>query len=98
MGEAWRAAVKVVSSAREGQEFAGGLLGSQLVTHQTDASGVPVDQVLVEELADIATEMYVAITMDRNHRGPVLIASAAGGNVDRRGCRHQPGGHYHRGR
>ena len=71
--------VKVVGSAEEGREFADGLLGSRLVTHQTDASGVPVDSVLVEELADIATEMYVALTMDRNHRGPVLIASAAGG-------------------
>ena len=71
--------VKVVSSPQDGEEFAGSLLGSQLVTHQTDANGVPVNQVLVEELADIATEMYVAITMDRNHRGPVLIASAAGG-------------------
>ena len=71
--------VKVVGSPQDGSEFAGGLLGSHLVTHQTDANGVPVDQVLVEELADIATEMYVAITMDRNHRGPVLIASAAGG-------------------
>ena len=71
--------VKVVGSAEEGREFAGDLLGSRLVTHQTDAAGVPVDSVLVEELADIATEMYVALTMDRNHRGPVLIASAAGG-------------------
>ena len=71
--------VKVVSSPQDGEEYAGALLGSQLVTHQTDANGVPVDQVLVEELADIATEMYVAITMDRNHRGPVLVASAAGG-------------------
>ena len=71
--------VKVVGSAAEGRDFADGLLGSRLVTHQTDASGVPVDSVLVEELADIATEMYVALTMDRNHRGPVLIASAAGG-------------------
>ncbi len=71
--------VKVVNSPQDGEEYAGALLGSHLVTHQTDANGVPVDQVLVEELADIATEMYVAITMDRNHRGPVLVASAAGG-------------------
>ena len=71
--------VRVVGSPEEGRAFASGLLGSRLVTHQTDADGVPVDAVLVEELADIASEMYVALTMDRNHRGPVLIASAAGG-------------------
>ena len=71
--------VKVVGSPEEGRAFAAELLGSRLVTHQTDADGVPVDSVLVEELADIDREMYVALTMDRNHRGPVLIASAAGG-------------------
>ena len=71
--------VKVVGSPEEGRAFATGLLGSRLVTHQTDAGGVPVDSVLVEELADIARELYVALTIDRNHRGPALIASAAGG-------------------
>ena len=71
--------VKIVGSPEEGREFAAELLGSRLVTHQTDSDGVPVDSVLVEELANIASEMYVALTTDRNHRGPVLIASAAGG-------------------
>ena len=71
--------VKVVDSVDEARSFAGALLGSRLVTNQTDADGVPVDSVLVEELADIAAEMYVAITIDRNHRAPMLIASAAGG-------------------
>ena len=71
--------VKVVRSPDEGRDFATSLLGSRLITHQTDAAGVPVDRVLVEELADIARELYVALTTDRNHRGPALIASAAGG-------------------
>jgi succinyl-CoA synthetase beta subunit len=71
--------VKVVGSPDEAREFAEGLLGSRLVTHQTDANGVSVDSVLVEELADIAAEMYVALTLDRDHRGVVFIASAAGG-------------------
>ena len=71
--------VKIVGSPEEARSCAAGLLGSRLVTHQTDAGGVPVDSVLVEELADIASELYVALTIDRNHRGPMLIASAAGG-------------------
>ena len=71
--------VRVVSSPDEADNFAAGLLGSRLVTNQTDASGVPVESVLVEAIADIGSEMYVAVTMDRNHRGPVLIASAGGG-------------------
>ena len=71
--------VKIVNSAEAAQSFAEAQLGSRLVTLQTDADGVPVDSVLVEELADIAAEMYVAITIDRNHRSPMLISSAAGG-------------------
>ena len=71
--------VKVVGSAAEARQFADTLLGSRLVTPQTDAAGVPVNSVLVEALADIASEMYVALTIDREHRAPVFIASAAGG-------------------
>lgn len=71
--------VKVVAGPDEARDFASQLLGSRLVTNQTDASGVPVDSVLVEALADIGKEMYVAVTMDRDHRGVVMIASAAGG-------------------
>ena len=71
--------VKIVHSAAEARAFAHSILGSRLVTHQTGPEGVPVNSVLVEELADIAEEKYVALTIDRNHRGPMLIASAAGG-------------------
>jgi succinyl-CoA synthetase beta subunit len=35
--------------------------------------------VLVEELAEISQELYLAITIDRVFRGPVLLASASGG-------------------
>jgi succinyl-CoA synthetase beta subunit len=38
-----------------------------------------VNSLLVEELADIKQELYLAVTVDRGHRGPVMIASAAGG-------------------
>ncbi|MCH9022292.1 MAG: hypothetical protein IID32_05975, partial [Planctomycetes bacterium] len=58
---------------------AGTLRGEQLVTHQTDPAGVPVDSLLVGELADIAKELYIAITVDRVFRGPVMLCSAAGG-------------------
>ena len=71
--------VQVVNSAAAARQFAANLIGSRLVTPQTDAAGVPVNSVLVEALADIAAEMYVALTIDREHRGPVFIASAAGG-------------------
>lgn len=71
--------VKVVRSPEEAEQTAQTMLGQNLVTHQTDAQGVPVNSVLVEELADIKKEMYVALTIDRGHRGPVMIVSASGG-------------------
>ncbi len=71
--------VKVVRSPAEAERTAGSLLGRNLVTHQTDARGVPVHSLLVEELADIRQELYLAITIDRGFRGPVMLASAAGG-------------------
>jgi succinyl-CoA synthetase beta subunit len=71
--------VKVVQSPEEAQQVAEAMLGQNLVTNQTDANGVPVNSVLVEELADIKRELYLAITIDRGFRGLVMIISAAGG-------------------
>lgn len=71
--------IKVVNSPEEAEEVARGFIGRNLVTRQTDAQGVPINSVLVEELADIKRELYVALTIDRGFGGPVIIASAAGG-------------------
>jgi succinyl-CoA synthetase beta subunit len=71
--------VKVVQSPAEAEQVARAMLGQNLVTNQTDAKGVPVNSVLVEELADIKQELYLAITIDRGFRGPVMIVSASGG-------------------
>ena len=71
--------IKVVRSPEEAEEVARGYIGQNLVTHQTDAQGVPINSVLIEELADIRKELYVALTIDRGFRGPVMIVSASGG-------------------
>lgn len=71
--------IKVVRSPEEAAETARGFLGRNLVTRQTDAQGVPINSVLIEELADIRKELYVALTIDRGFRGPVMIVSASGG-------------------
>ena len=71
--------IKVVRSPGEAEETARGFIGRNLVTRQTDAQGVPINSVLVEELADIRKELYVALTIDRGFRGAVMIASASGG-------------------
>ena len=71
--------IKIVNTAEEAGKFAGSLLGHNLVTPQTGAEGVPVHSLLVEELADIGRELYLAITVDRVYRGPVMLASPSGG-------------------
>ena len=71
--------IKVVNSRDEARLTAAAMLGSNLVTHQTGPEGAPVSHVLVEGLADISRELYLAITIDRDFRGPVMLASSAGG-------------------
>ena len=71
--------IKVVDSPDAARRAASAMLGSNLVTHQTGPQGAPVSHVLVEELADISRELYLAVTIDREFRGPVMLASSAGG-------------------
>lgn len=71
--------VKLVDSAAEAGEFAGSLLGTNLVTFQTDANGQPISRILVEETCDIATELYLGAVLDRSKRRVVIMASTEGG-------------------
>jgi succinyl-CoA synthetase beta subunit len=50
-----------------------------LVTKQTGEQGQRVGKVLVQEAADIAREIYLALVLDRALGLPVLMASAEGG-------------------
>jgi succinyl-CoA synthetase beta subunit len=71
--------VKVAKSPEEAREIAGRILGMQLVTPQTGPEGQTVKKILVEEALDIATELYVSVTLDRARAMPLLMASKAGG-------------------
>jgi succinyl-CoA synthetase beta subunit len=71
--------IKLASSPKEAGEIALAMLGSQLVTPQTGPEGVSVRRVLIEGGAEIANELYLAITVDRARRRPVIIASSEGG-------------------
>lgn len=71
--------VVLAGSPEEAGNAASTLLGKQLVTVQTGPEGVPVRSLLVEETAQVAGELYLAITVDRVVQGPVVIASDAGG-------------------
>jgi len=71
--------VKRVSNRAELAEAVRALLGSRLVTGQTDAAGLPVNSVLVEQTVDIAREIYFSLLVDRSRERIMLMASAAGG-------------------
>ena len=71
--------VKLVRSREEAVEAASGMLGKPLITIQTGPEGKVVNQVWVEDGSDIARELYVAITVDRQIGKPVLMASQEGG-------------------
>ncbi|WP_299070166.1 ADP-forming succinate--CoA ligase subunit beta [Accumulibacter sp.] len=71
--------VKVAKSLDEVRQFAGQILGMQLVTHQTGPAGQKVRRLLVEEGADIRKEYYVAALTDRTTQKVVMMASSEGG-------------------
>ncbi len=71
--------IKVVSSAEEATQATKDLIGTTLVTFQTGPEGAPVGSVLVEELVDVETELYVGMAIDGATEGVVAIASSAGG-------------------
>lgn len=71
--------VKIVSTKDELATAAKGMLGTRLVTYQTDAHGQPVSQVLIEEPSDIARELYLGAVIDRSKQRIVFMASTEGG-------------------
>lgn len=71
--------VKLIKSPEEAQAFAEQWLGKNLVTYQTDEKGQPVAKILVENLTDIATELYLGAVVDRGTQRVVFMASTEGG-------------------
>jgi len=71
--------VKVAKSLDEVRQYAGQILGMQLVTHQTGPEGQKVRRLLIEEGADIRKEYYVAALTDRASQKVVVMASSEGG-------------------
>ena len=71
--------VKLVSTKEELVEYTKSILGTRLVTYQTDAHGQPVNAVLVEETSDIDRELYLGAVVDRASRRVVFMASTEGG-------------------
>ena len=71
--------VKLARSLDEVRERAGEILGMRLITHQTGSEGRIVRRLLVEQGMNIAKEMYVGITLDRQRSQNVVMVSTEGG-------------------
>jgi succinyl-CoA synthetase beta subunit len=71
--------VKVVKGANAAKDVAEQMLGSTLVTIQTGPEGKMVNRLLIEQGMDIARELYLAATLDRDTSRITLMASAEGG-------------------
>ncbi len=71
--------VKLVKSSNEAADVAQCLLGNRLITGQTGASGLPIDNVLIEKTYPIAQEIYLSLLIDRASERMTFIVSAAGG-------------------
>ncbi|SFV89518.1 Succinyl-CoA ligase [ADP-forming] beta chain [hydrothermal vent metagenome] len=55
------------------------LLGSQLITPQTDAKGLPINQLLIEQGQNIERELYLGLLVDRQTQKIMVLASREGG-------------------
>jgi succinyl-CoA synthetase beta subunit len=64
--------IRLAKDANEAGRVAGQILGMNI-------KGLTVKKVLVDEAADIATEIYLGIVIDRSRRRPVVMASSEGG-------------------
>jgi len=71
--------VKLLDSAAAVTQAVDDMLGSNLVTYQTNAQGQPINQVLIEEISNISRELYLGAVIDRASQRVVIMASTEGG-------------------
>jgi succinyl-CoA synthetase beta subunit len=71
--------VKLLDSAAAVTQAVDDMLGTSLVTYQTNAQGQPINQVLIEEISNISRELYLGAVIDRASRRVVIMASTEGG-------------------
>ena len=64
--------IRLAKSPEEAEQLAAGIF-------ELEINGLPVRKILVDEAAEISTEIYLGVTNDRTQGSPVLIASAEGG-------------------
>jgi succinyl-CoA synthetase beta subunit len=71
--------VRLTRSVEDAAEQTRMMLGRTLVTHQTGPAGKQVNRIYIEDGADIATELYLALLVDRDTSRVSFIVSTEGG-------------------
>jgi len=71
--------VKKVDSLDDVEAVTKSLIGTNLVTHQTNADGQPIHHVLIETPSAIARELYLSFVVDRATKRVAIISSTEGG-------------------
>ena len=71
--------VKLLDSAEAVKQTVDDMIGTRLVTYQTNDQGQPVNQVLIEEISNIKRELYLGAVIDRASQRVVIMASTEGG-------------------
>jgi succinyl-CoA synthetase beta subunit len=71
--------VKLAKSLDEVEQATAAMLGQRLITKQTDAEGLPINQVFVELGSNIERELYLSIVVDRTAERIAFMVSEAGG-------------------
>src|SRR4051812_40548188 len=64
--------IKLAESPEQAKTLAAGMLGQTF-------KGFVIGRLLIEEAVNIASEYYLAITVDRESKSPIMICSAKGG-------------------
>ncbi|MER2508332.1 MAG: ADP-forming succinate--CoA ligase subunit beta [Amaricoccus sp.] len=71
--------VRVTKSVSDAADEAQKMLGRTLVTHQSGPAGKVVNRVYIEDGADIARELYLALLVDRGTSRIAFVVSTEGG-------------------
>lgn len=72
--------VKLVKSKAEAATVANNLIGTKLVTYQTDTTGLKINSVYVcEDIYPVAQELYLGAVIDRSNQKVTFMVSTEGG-------------------
>ena len=71
--------VQLCKTTEDVKKFSKQMLGHNLITIQTPKEGLLVKSLLIAEVIDVKKQFYLAILLDRQYQGPVVLSSNEGG-------------------